>query len=490
MSSIRVRFAPSPTGSLHIGGARTALFNWLFARKYGGSFVLRLEDTDLGRNLPEAEKHILEGLAWLGLDWDEGPDKGGPHAPYRQSDRLDLYRKEAGRLIERGLAYSCYCQPEDLTRDREKAQAEGKPPLYCGRCRDLDEKARREKEALGLKPALRLRVEPGQTVVDDLIRGQVVFLHETIDDFIIVKSNGVPTYHLACVVDDHHMAISHVIRAEEHLSNTPKQLMLYKALGWEPPAFMHVSMILAPDRAKLSKRHGATGVEEFRRDGFLPGALLNYLALLGWSPGDEREVFSREELVAAFMPENITKHAAIYDLQKLTWLCAQYLRNLPLDEVVERALPFLAGAGLVPENPAPEEMAYIRKVVDLVRTRVHTLAELAGSADYFFKDEFSYEDKGVRKYFQKPGAADLLLKGREALAGAEPFDEAGTEKAYRDLIAELNISGGTLIHPTRLALTGRTVGPGLFDIVAALGRQRCLDRLAKAAEMATSVETS
>ncbi|MDA8335966.1 MAG: glutamate--tRNA ligase [Peptococcaceae bacterium] len=482
MSSIRVRFAPSPTGSLHIGGARTALFNWLFARKYGGSFVLRLEDTDLDRNLADAEKHILEGLAWLGLDWDEGPDKGGPHAPYKQSGRLDLYREEAGRLLGMGLAYPCYCQPDELARDRKLAQAEGRPPLYCGRCRDLDEKARSEKEARGLKPALRLLVPPGQTVVDDLIRGPVVFLHETIDDFIIVKSNGVPTYHLACVVDDHHMRISHVIRAEEHLSNTPKQLMLYRALSWEPPAFMHVSMILAPDRAKLSKRHGATGVEEFRTQGFLSEALLNYLALLGWSPGDEREVFSREELVAAFTPGSITKHAAVYDLQKLTWLCAQYLRTLPLDEVVERALPFLTGAGLVPADPGPEEMVYISRVVDLVRTRVHTLVELAGAADYFFRDEFSYEEKGVRKYFQKPGAAELLRQGREALAAAQPFDVAGTEEAYRKLIAELNISGGALIHPTRLALTGRTMGPGLFDIVAALGRERCLARLGRAAQ--------
>lgn len=484
MSSIRVRFAPSPTGSLHIGGARTALFNWLFARKYGGSFVLRLEDTDLDRNLAQAEKNILEGLAWLGLEWDEGPDRGGPYGPYRQSERLDVYRREAARLVERGLAYPCYCQPDELARDREKAQAEGKPPLYCGRCRELDEKSRGEREARGQKPALRLRVEPGRTVVHDLVRGDVAFLHETIDDFIIVKSNGVPTYHLACVVDDHYMQISHVIRAEEHLSNTPKQLMLYRALGWEPPAFMHVSMILAPDRAKLSKRHGATGVEEFRAQGFLAEALFNYLALLGWSPGDEREVFSREELVAVFAPENITRHAAVYDLQKLTWLCAHYLRELPLDEIVSRALPFLAAHGLVPENPGTQEMAYIARVVDLVRTRVHTLAELAGAVDYFFREEFPYEEKGVRKYFSRPGAAELLRKGRDALAAAHPFDAEGTEKAYRDLIAELNVSGGTLIHPTRLALTGRTVGPGLFDIAAVLGRERCLARLARAAEMA------
>jgi len=484
MSSIRVRFAPSPTGSLHVGGARTALFNWLFARKYGGSFVLRLEDTDLDRNLAEAEKSILEGLAWLGLDWDEGPDRGGPYGPYRQSERLALYREEAARLVERGLAYPCYCLPEELARDRERAQKEGRPPLYCGRCRDLDEGARREREAAGRKPALRLAVAPGATHVHDLVRGEVVFDHETIDDFIIVKSNGVPTYHLACVVDDHHMRISHVIRAEEHLSNTPKQLMLYRALGWEPPQFMHVSMILAPDRAKLSKRHGATGVEEFRSDGFLPEALVNYLALLGWSPGDEREVFSREELVEAFHPENITKHAAVYDLQKLTWLCAHYLRELPLEVVVERALPFLAAAGLVPATPGAEERPYLERVVDLVRTRVHTLAELASAADYFFRDDFLYEEKGVRKYFAKPGARNLLLKGREALAGAEPFNAAGTEVAYRDLIERLGVSGGSLIHPTRLALTGRTVGPGLFDIVAVLGRDRCLARMARAAETA------
>ena len=480
MGGVRVRFAPSPTGSLHVGGARTALFNWLFARKHKGIFVLRLEDTDIERNLAEAERGIMASLRWLGLDWDEGPDRGGGHGPYRQSERLDLYRQEAERLVRTGLAYPCYCTPEELVRQREEARQRGMPPRYDGRCRRLTQDERREREAAGMRPALRLVVpQEGTTVVDDLIRGEVVFDNSTLDDFIIMKSNGVPTYNFACVVDDSLMQISHVIRAEEHLSNTPKQLLLYRALGYAPPVFAHVPMILAPDRSKLSKRHGATAVEEFREAGYLPEAIINYLALLGWSPGDEREMMPVEELIERFSLEAVSRHAAIYDVKKLTWLNAQYLNTLPVEQIVAAVLPFLQARGFVPDEPGATTMAYITEVIKTVRSRVHTLTELVDAATYFFTDDFTYEEKGVRKYF-KPETAELLARGREVLAKVEPFDLPTVEAAYRNLIAGLGISGGALIHPTRLAISGRTVGPGVFDIIVTLGRQRCLDRLDRA----------
>jgi glutamyl-tRNA synthetase (EC 6.1.1.17) len=362
MAQIRVRFAPSPTGSLHIGSVRTALFNWLFARKYNGVFILRLEDTDLERNLKEAETDIMSSLRWLGLNWDEGPDAGGLFGPYRQSERSDLYRNEAHRLLENGAAYQCYCTSEELALQREEARQKGLAPRYDGQCRHLDDKARREREARGIRPTLRIKVPlAGATVVHDLIRGDVEFENKTLDDFIIMKSNGLPTYNFACVVDDSLMRITHVIRAEEHLSNTPKQIFLYRALGYQPPVFAHAPMILAPDRSKLSKRHGATSVEEFRSDGFFPEALVNYLVLLGWSPGDEREIMTVEEITSAFSLEAISRHAAIYDTRKLTWLNARYLNAFELERVVKDVLPFFHSHGFIKTAVDDQADAYIKK---------------------------------------------------------------------------------------------------------------------------------
>lgn len=483
MHTVRVRFAPSPTGSLHIGGARTALFNWLFTRSHQGVFVLRLEDTDTGRHVHEAAAQIESSLSWLGLGWDEGPDRGGPYGPYRQSERLELYQREARRLLESGYAYHCYCTPEDLAQQREEARKLGEVPRYDRRCRDLDESARKAKEAAGIRPALRVRVPgTGTTVVRDLIRGEVSFDNAILDDIIIQKSSGGPTYNFACVVDDAAMQITHIIRAEEHLSNTPKQIVLFNLLGYDLPAFAHVPMILAPDRSKLSKRHGATAVDEFRTDGFLPEAVVNYLALLGWSPGDEREQMTLDEIQSLFTLGAVAKSAAIYDVRKLTWLNARYLNSLPLSRVVEAVLPFVQDAGLVGKNPDAAEMDYLARVVEAVRSRIHTLVELCDAATYFYRSDFEYEDKGVRKHFSKPGVADILARGREALAGVadDRFSMEETEKAYRKVTEEMGISGGALIHPTRLALSGRTVGPGLFDIIVTLGKEECLSRINRA----------
>lgn len=483
VQDIRVRFAPSPTGSLHIGGARTALFNWLFARHNGGSFILRIDDTDLARSTEESTRGILSALRWLGLDWDEGPSVGGPYGPYYQSQRLELYTNIAQEMVDQGIAYKCYCTPEELAERRKQAMASGKAPRYDGRCRELTLQERKQKESEGYRPAIRLRIpDTGETVVQDFFRGDVAFANDVLDDFIIIKSNGIPTYNFACVVDDAKMRISHVLRAEEHLSNTPRQILIYQALGYPLPVFAHVPMILAPDRSKLSKRHGATSVEEFREMGYLPEALLNYLALLGWSPEGEEEILSLPELVRQFTLERVGKTAAIYDIKKLTWMNGHYLNEKDLDQVIELVIPYFHEKNLIPQQLNQEEMEYLRQVVGAVRTRVKTLAEIADASDYFYTDDFSYDEKGVRKHFRKENAAEYLKKAREKLAALENFDLQTTEAVYRELSKELGIKAGEIIHPTRLALSGRTMGPGLFDIMVILGKDKTLQRIDRAVE--------
>lgn len=490
MNEIRVRFAPSPTGNLHIGGARTALFNWLFARHNGGRFILRIDDTDFARSTDDSTRGILSAMRWLGLDWDEGPEVGGPYEPYFQSQRLSLYEEAAKKLLDKGYAYLCYCTSEELSERRQKALQEGKAPRYDGRCRHLTAQERSRLEEEGRRPVIRLRIpDSGSTVVKDLFRGEVSFANEVLDDFIIMKSNGIPAYNFACVVDDAQMRISHILRAEEHLSNTPRQILLYQAMEQPVPVFAHVSMILAPDRSKLSKRHGATSVEEYRDQGYLPEALINYLALLGWSPEGEEEILSLAEMVRQFSLERVGKTAAVYDTKKLTWMNGHYLNQMELGRAADLALPFMQKAGLVPAEISPEMRHYILKVVDAVRTRVKTLAEVAEASEYFFNDDFSYEEKGVRKHFQKDGVVEILQKARERLALLEPFNLETTEEAYRALSEELGIKAGEVIHPTRLALSGRTMGPGLFDIMLILGKEKTLRRLQRAIDYIKSMQS-
>jgi glutamyl-tRNA synthetase len=481
MSEIRVRFAPSPTGSLHIGGARTALFNWLFARHHGGKLVLRIDDTDTTRSTDASRRQILSSLKWLGLDWDEGPEAGGPHAPYYQSQRFELYRKAAARLVAEGKAYYCYCAPEELELRRKEALAERKDPRYDGRCRRLAPDARSRMETEGRKPVIRLQIpESGETVVHDCVRGDVSFANELLDDFVIMKSNGVPTYNFATVVDDLEMRITHILRAEEHLSNTPRQILVYQAMGLPLPVFAHVSMILAPDRSKLSKRHGATSVEEFMEQGYLPEALVNYLALLGWSPNGDEEILSRKEMVRQFSLEDLGKNAAIYDLKKLTWINGHYLNESDLDRVTGQVIPLLKEQKLIPEKFSHSFYLYIRNVVGTVRSRTKTVNEIVDASTYFFRDDFAYDEKGVRKYFSEPVVAGVLRKARQRLERLEPFNVETTEDAYRKLTEELGIKTGELFHPTRLALSGRTMTPGLFEIMMTLGKARTLQRLDRA----------
>jgi len=480
MEEVRVRFAPSPTGYLHIGGARTCLFNWLFAKSQGGKLVLRIEDTDQERLKEDSVSQILTSLKWLGLTWDEGPEVGGDKGPYYQSQRLELYKKVCEELVAQGKAYYCFCTPEDLEKDRERQRELKQPFRYSGTCRNLTKEQVQAKLANGEKYSIRFKL-PNQphVVVHDLIHGDVTFTMDQFDDFVIMKSNGIPTYNFAVVVDDHAMQITHVLRAEEHLSNTPKQIFIYEALGYPVPKFGHMPMILAPDRSKLSKRHGATSVEEFRQQGYLPEAIVNYLTLLGWSPGNNQEIFTLPETLKQFDFDKMSKKAAVYDTKKLTWLNGQYLSSLPIDNIVQAAIPFFKQAGLIDDKYLAEHCEYFTHLVDVVRVRVKTLQEVVDGAQYFFKPVDGYDPKGEAKHFTADGAV-ILEKCLTALTALTEFTLTSTEAAYNKIAEEMGLSLGKVVHPTRLALTGRTVSPGLFDVMILLGKEETLRRLDKA----------
>ncbi len=477
MTDIRVRFAPSPTGTLHIGGARTALFNWLFAKHHGGSFVLRLEDTDMTRSTDESARGILEGLQWLGIDWDEGPDKDGALGPYRQSERLEIYQKYIQLLLNSGLAYYCFCTPEELQAGREKAREEKRDYLYDGKCRNLTHAEIDDKLRSGQKAVIRFKTpSQGITIVNDLIRGQVSFNNELLDDFIIVKSDGWPTYNFAVVVDDATMKISHVIRAEEHLSNTPKQLLIYQGLDIIPPQFAHVSMILAPDRSKLSKRHGATSVQEFRDEGYLPEAILNYLALLGWSSGEDVDFWKPADIIARFSLNDISRSPAVYDIEKLTWMNGHYIAETD----PERLYTLLFDEGSAKGWLTPDNKDYVLKVISLVKTRVKKLGDILNDTNYFFEDGFSYDEKGYDKHFKKANASSVMKAALSIVKTIHSFDAATLEEYFRTTAAEMGFKAGDLIHPTRLALSGRTNTPGLFEVMELLGPERCRERIERA----------
>lgn len=482
MSEIRVRFAPSPTGYLHIGGARTALFNWLFARKMGGKLILRIEDTDTQRLKEDSVSQILTSLKWLGLSWDEGPEVGGDYGPYYQSQRQAIYTEYAEKLLASGKAYYCFCTAEDLEAAREKQRQAKQPFRYARTCRDIPIEEAKKRVAAGEPYSVRIKIPAeGSITVHDLIHGDVTFNMDQFDDFVIVKSNGMPTYNFAVVVDDHLMGMTHVLRAEEHLSNTPKQLLIYEALGFEPPKFGHMPMILAPDRSKLSKRHGATSVEEFQGQGYLPEAIVNYLTLLGWGPGDEREIFDLEETVRLFELEQMSKKAAVYDTKKLTWMNGQYLSQLPLEKILPEAKKFFIKYGLVTEEWLADNAGYFAKLVDTVRVRVKTLQEVADASVYFFRDIEKYDEKGVSKHFNADAAA-LLEKCAAELEADTVFDLASTEAIYNKIAQENGLSLGKVIHPTRLALTGRTVSPGMFDVMVLLGKEKTIARILQAVD--------
>lgn len=474
---VRVRFAPSPTGYLHIGGARTALFNYLFARHEGGSFILRIEDTDQTRSTKEAVENILDSLRWLGLDWDEGPSKGGNLGPYYQMERLEIYKNYAGELLKKKKAYFCYCSPEELAERKKEALRKGKPPGYDGRCRNLSSEERAGKER-----AIRFKAsDEGVTEVEDLIRGKVKFENVLLDDFVIVKSSGIPTFIFANVVDDHLMKITHVIRGDEHLSNTPRQVLLYQALGFSLPSFGHLSMIMGSDRKKLSKRTGATSLDWYRQRGYLPQALVNYLALLGWGTSESQELFSSvEEIIRKFSLKAVSKNPAIFDIQKLDWMNGQYIKRLEVEELTRLVEPYLKEKNLLRGD---EDEEWLKKVMALEQERLKTLSQITEYADFFFLSEITYDEKAVRKVLRKEGVPRILIEYRNRLKDLEPFTVETVESVARKIIADLGIKGGNLIHPTRVALTGRTVGPGLFELMALLGREVTIERLDKVINM-------
>jgi glutamyl-tRNA synthetase len=474
---IRVRFAPSPTGSLHIGGARTALFNWLFARQNQGRLILRLEDTDAGRSTEDSARGIIEGLKWLGLDWDEGPEVGGEYGPYWQSQRLTTYNIYLKKLLESGQAYYCFCSADDLVKEKEEAQRQKITYKYSGRCRSLSPGAVEARLAAGEKPVIRISgPSDGITAVEDLVRGRVEFANSLFDDFIIAKSDGWPTYNFAVVVDDYTMKISHVIRAEEHLSNTPKQMFIYQALGWQAPSFAHVSMILSPDRSKLSKRHGATSVQEFRDQGYLPETLTNYLALLGWSTGQDRDFWNLSDMIKEFSLNDISRSPAVYDVEKLTWMNGHYIAECPTQRLCDILIREAEAKGW-PVGSNPE---YFYKVIELVKTRARTTLEILSLIEYFYEEPINYDEKGLNKYFLKDNAPLLLQTAEELVNELNIFSVQALEDALRAKASLMGIKAGVLIHPIRLAVSGRTNTPGLFEIMAILGREVCLRRIRSA----------
>jgi len=495
MDQVRVRFAPSPTGYLHVGGARTALFNYLFAKHHNGTFVLRIEDTDLARSTDESTKVILDGLKYLGLDWDEGPEKGGDYGPYFQTQRLEIYREYANRLLAAGRAYECFCTPEELDAMRKEALEHKRDPKYDGRCRHLTEEQRQEYLRQGRKSVLRFKANyEGVTVVNDLIRGQVTFDNNQLDDFVIWKSDGMPTYNFAVVVDDALMKITHVIRGEDHLSNTPKQIQIYEALGFPVPEFAHIPMILGPDKAKLSKRYGATSVAQFFEEGYLSSAMVNYLALLGWSYDDSQTIFSKDELIEKFSLDKVSKNPAVFDIKKLQWMNGVYIRELSLDQFVDTALPWLQRWGFIPQEPNQEQLAKATEVLKILQERIKQLTELKEAAYYFFEDELHYDEKAVQKILFKPGIAEILTELLTGLLAVKEYTQENLEPIFHQAQEKFGCKLGDIIQPVRVAVTGTNVSPGIYEVLAILGRaktcQRIKDALALIKEWEQGVEKS
>jgi len=475
-STARTRFAPSPTGALHVGGARTALFNWLFARSTGGAFVLRFEDTDAERSTRESEAGLLDDLKWLGLDWDEGPEVGGPYEPYRQSERIDTYRYIAERLEKDGKAFKCYCTDEELRRKRDLAIEEGKPAIYDGKCRTLTNDERRRLEGEGREPSLRFAVEYDEVLHKDIVRGDVRFKAGMVGDFVLVRSDGMPTYNFACVVDDSAMAITHVIRGEEHLPNTLRQLLLYRGLGLHPPLFAHLPLVLGPDRAKLSKRHGATSVGDMRKIGYPPAALVNYLSLLGWSPGDDTEIMAREELVGRFSLERVSGSASIFDTNKLEWMSSHHMKQLSAEELVEGIEPFLREAGV-----EPGDGKFMARAVSSLKMSARKYSDLAAKLAIFLEDPGAPDEALVEKMRSEGGQKAIGLFG-EAVARLGTPDREGVRQAIGDVLEVSGLKKGEVFLPIRVALTGRKSGPEIPIIVEILGKQRTLDLLRAATE--------
>ncbi|SFT28744.1 glutamate--tRNA ligase [Paenibacillus sp. BC26] len=476
---IRVRYAPSPTGHLHIGNARTALFNYLFARNLGGKFIIRIEDTDVKRNVAGGEENQLTYLKWLGIDWDESIDIGGGYGPYRQTERLDLYREYWQELLDKGLAYKCYCTEEELEQEREEQTARGEMPRYSGKHRSLTEEQRTAFEAEGRIPSIRFRVPENRTYTfNDLVKGQISFESDGIGDYVIVKKDGIPTYNFAVALDDHLMAISHVLRGEDHISNTPRQLMIYEAFGWEPPVFGHMTLIVNENRKKLSKRDESIiqFIEQYDKLGYLPEAMFNFITLLGWSPEGEQEMFTREELVSVFTANRLSKSPAVFDTNKLSWMNNEYMKKSDVPRIVELCIPHLQEAGRLPEALSASEHDWARDLVALYQDKLRFAADIVPLTELFFLPEAADEDeaKTVLAEEQVPVVLQAFLEQVKAM---ETFDVDGIKAAIKSVQQATGFKGKQLFMPIRAALTGQTHGPDLNQTIALLGQAKVEQRL-------------
>ncbi len=466
----RVRFAPSPTGYLHVGGARTALFNWLYARKYHGQFLLRIEDTDKARSTEESTRAIFEGLEWLGLMWDE-------EVVY-QAQGIERHRRDVESLLERGAAYRCFCTPAELEAQRKAAEARGESFKYDRRCDRLDPAEVERRVAAGVPHVVRFRVPEGTTEWHDLVHGRIAFPNKDIEDFVILRSDRTPIYNLAVVSDDIAMRITLVMRGDDHISNTPKQILLYRALGHELPEFAHVPMIHGLDGKKLSKRHGATAVADYRKEGILPSAMVNFLALLGWSPGGDREIMTLEEMIALFSIEGLQKKAAVFDPKKLEWMNGQHLSLLTAAALEPRVTPELIAAGLATEEELSRRRDWYLALIDLLKVRARTVHDIVRQAAPYFAGAIEYDAEAVAKHWKdRAGAAGILAAAKKHLASLPQWEAQAMEEALRGLAAERNLAAGKIFQPLRVALTGMAVSPGIFDVLVAMGRELALQRI-------------
>ncbi|MDF2565096.1 MAG: gltX [Massilibacillus sp.] len=475
---VRVRFAPSPTGPFHIGGARSALFNWLLAKKTGGKLILRIEDTDRARSTKESEENIKEALKWLGITWDEGIDVGGEYGPYRQTERIEIYKKFTDKLLAEGKAYYCYCSDEELEAERNALMAKNEMPIYQGQCRQLTAEQEAKFIAEGRKPTIRFRTPTNQQIVfDDLVRGKMSFESNGVGDFVIVKSDGTPVYNYAVVLDDALMKISHVIRAEEHLSNTPRQVVLYQALELPVPIFGHISLILGKDRSKMSKRHGATSVDQYRKLGYLPEAIDNFLALLGWAPNSEQEIFSSEELIQEFSMDRVAKNPAVFDIDKLNWINAHYMKTASAEKITFLAIPHLVEAGYIDGELTAEDKDKLVKFIAVIQDHLSYVAQVVDYADIYFKDAVVIEDQETKDVLLDEEIPAVIALFKEKLNALEEVNEANIKPILKAITKELKVGGKKVFMPIRVAMTGQMHGPDLVRLIEVLGRERVIARI-------------
>ncbi len=478
---IRARFAPSPTGPIHIGNIRTALFNYIFVKSCGknSTMILRIEDTDLQRSSAEYEKLIFEELNWMGIEWDEGPDKGGDHVPYRQSERLNIYNEYCKGLIDEGKAYYCFCTAEELEQDKKQTLSKFGSPRYSGKCRRLSDAQTKIYLDEGRPATVRFKIDADKRVVfDDMVKGRIEMDADTLGgDLVIKKSDGTPTYNFSAVIDDHLMKITHVIRGEDHLSNTPKQILLYDALGWEKPIFAHAPLILGPDRAKLSKRHGNTFIGEYRRNGYLPEAMFNYLVLLSWAPEGEEELLSKEEIIGQFRLERVSRANPVFDIQKLNWINSHYIKMAEAARITDLAVPYLIDSGLMNQREIEEKREWVELMVATVQDSLTKVSDITDRIGLFFDDRFKLKDEGALQWIKTDDAAVLLKKLKTAVADAEYMDREFCSKTFKALQKETGVKGKKLYMPIRVAVTGQCHGPDLVRTFMLLGKEKVLRRI-------------